>query len=257
MTPHPHPPPPPTPPPPHPHPTPTPTVFDSKRSKIHKAQGKHNNNHLMGVSSRRADRKSSPATDFLSEVGWTVPRDNTVLFSIQWYQNYKIQSIFICCFDVTWRVQLQISETRNVLNVTSSRKIRTLYHVLELPIHGVKHHHTVYPKKYAHGCCFAGLCCGYTLTDFPISTRLTSLALWQSNDCPSASKATLMNMDKYFMWIYHKRLHNHNKAKHNKTVCIFLGIYSMPWWPIMLFLHTASAYTILTQQASLHNAAVW
>ena len=32
------------------------------------------------------------------------------------------------------------------------------------------------------------LCCGYTLTDFPISIRLTSLALWQSNDCPSASK---------------------------------------------------------------------
>ena len=68
------------------------------------------------------------------------------------------------------------------------------------------------------------LCCGYTLTDFPISIRLTSLALWQSNDCPSASKATLMNMDKYFMWIHYERWHNHNKAKHNKTVCIFLGI---------------------------------
>ena len=85
--------------------------------------------------------------------------------------------------------------------------------------------HTVYPKKYAHGFCFAVLCCGYTLTDFPISIRLTSLALWQSNDCPSASKATLTNMDKYFMWIHYERLHNHNKAKHNKTVCIFLGIY--------------------------------
>ena len=34
-----------------------------------------------------------------------------------------------------------------------------------------------------------------------------------------------MNMDKYFMWIHYERLHNHNKAKHNKTVCIFLGIY--------------------------------
>ena len=85
--------------------------------------------------------------------------------------------------------------------------------------------YTVYPKKYAHGFCFAVLCCGYTLTDFPISIRLTSLALWQSNDCPSASKATLMNMDKYFMWSHYERLHNHNKAKHNKTVCIFLGIY--------------------------------
>ena len=89
----------------------------------------------------------------------------------------------------------------------------------------LNHRHTVYPKKYAHGFCFAVLCCGYTLTDFPISIRLTSLALWQSNDCPSASKATLMNMDKYFKWIHYERLHNHNKAKHNKTVCIFLGIY--------------------------------
>ena len=84
---------------------------------------------------------------------------------------------------------------------------------------------TVYPKKYAHSFCFAVLCCGYTLTDFPISIRLTSLALWQSNDCPSASKATLMNMDKYFMWIHYEQLHNHNKAKHKKNVCIFLGIY--------------------------------
>ena len=90
-------------------------------------------------------------------------------------------------------------------------------------------HNTVYPKKYAHGFCFAVLCCGYTLTDFPISIRLTSLALWQSNDCPSASKATLMNMDKYFMWIHYELLLNHTKAKHNKPVCIFLGIYCTYW----------------------------
>ena len=95
---------------------------------------------------------------------------------------------------------------------------------------------TVYPKKYAHGLCFAVLCCGYTLTDFPIFIRLTSLALWQSNNCLSASKATLMNMDTYFMWIHYERLHNHNKAKHNKTVCIFLGIYCMAVcnWPMYL-----------------------
>ena len=96
---------------------------------------------------------------------------------------------------------------------------------------------TVYPKKYAHGFCFAVLCCVYTLTDFPISIRLTSLALWQSNDCPSASKATLMNMDKYFMWIHYERLHNHNKAKHNKTVCIFLGIYcTWHFWRISMLM---------------------
>ena len=82
---------------------------------------------------------------------------------------------------------------------------------------------TVYPNKDARGFCFAVLCCGYTLTDVPISIRLTSLALWQSNDCPSASKATMMNL-----WIHYERLHNHNKVKHNKIVCIFLGIYCMP-----------------------------
>ena len=99
--------------------------------------------------------------------------------------------------------------------------------------------HTVYPKKYAYGFSFVVLCCGYTLTDFPISIRLTSLALWQSNDCPNASKATLMNMDKYFMWIHYERLHNHNKAKHNKTVCIFLGIYCMisTGWHIQILVY--------------------
>ena len=104
--------------------------------------------------------------------------------------------------------------------------------------------YTVYPKKYAHGFCFAVLCCGYTLTDFPTSIRLTSLALWQSNDCPSASKATLMNMDKYFMWIHYERLHNHNKAKHNKTVCIFLGIYCMTrCWELAVLCYTERKVT--------------
>ena len=32
-------------------------------------------------------------------------------------------------------------------------------------------------------------------------------------------------MNKYFMLIHYERLHNHNNAKHNKTVYIFLGIY--------------------------------
>ena len=82
---------------------------------------------------------------------------------------------------------------------------------------------TVYPKKYAHGFGFAVLCCGNTLTDFPIAIRLTSLALRQSNDCPSASKVILMNMDKYFMWIHYERLCKHNKAKHKKTCAYFLG----------------------------------
>ena len=115
---------------------------------------------------------------------------------------------------------------------------------------------TVYPKKYAHGFCFAVLCCGYTLTDFPISIRLTSLALWQSNDCPSASKATLMNMDKYFIWIHYERLHNQNKAKHNKKPCAyFLGytVYEQ------LLLNSGDALYIFFRYVSLTlgNPMIW
>ena len=156
------------------------------------------------------------------------------------------------------------------------------YHVIsDCLIHG--HCSTVYPKKYAHGFCFAVLCCGYTLTDFPISIRLTSLALWQSDDCPSASKATLMNMDKYFMWIHYERFHNHNKAKHNKTVCIFLGIYCKCMQPsywvsvvsileivsmqykklticsILTLLHEISIINILSLSCKYwsHNISIW
>ena len=117
---------------------------------------------------------------------------------------------------------------------------------------------TVYPKKYALGFWFAVLCCSYTLTDFPISIRLTSLALWQSNDCPSASKATLMNMDKYYMWIHYERLHNHNKAKHNKTVCIFLGIYcnQLANPPSSPFVPSAAHSSILYINPSIHYSDV-
>ena len=128
---------------------------------------------------------------------------------------------FLCCLPervVEQRVDWAIILRRHFTHMTAIEWCR-----IRVPSNQI----TVYPKKYAHGFCFAVLCCGYTLTGFPISIRLTSLALWQSNDCPSASKATLMNMDKYFMWIHYERLHNHNKAKHNKTVCIFLGIYCM------------------------------
>ena len=118
--------------------------------------------------------------------------------------------------------------------------------------------HTVYPKKYAHGFCFAVLCCGYTLIDFPISIRLISLALWQSNDCPSASKVTLMNMDKYFMWIHYERLHNHNKAKHSKTVCIFLGytVHVFSAWGIVS-LSSITCVSVGVWKFALHYKKSW
>ena len=99
------------------------------------------------------------------------------------------------------------------------------------------------------------LCCAllWLYIDFPISTRLTSLALWQSNDCPSAGKATLMNMEKYFIWNHYERLHNHNKAKHNKTVCIFLGIYCTC---IMKYYHTLNT-TSPVHQSTIPWIIAW
>ena len=140
---------------------------------------------------------------------------NMWLLNTLWCFNYSVVS---SAKDTHRGNKFWIQYTELVNRALGRKKLNLLGYICNL-------YNTVYPKKYAHGFCFDVLCCGYTLTDFPISIRLTSLALWQSNDCPSASKATLMNMDKYYIWIHYERLHNHNKAKHNKTVCIFLGIY--------------------------------
>ena len=73
-------------------------------------------------------------------------------------------------------------------NIECPTNFTFLQGLLLLPGTCIHFDYTVYPKKYAHGFCFAVLCCGYTLTDFPISIRLTSLALWQTNDCPVPAK---------------------------------------------------------------------
>ena len=91
------------------------------------------------------------------------------------------------------------------------------------------HIYTVYPKKYAHGFCFAVLCCGYTLTEFPISIRLTSLALWQSNDCPK-----MPAKQPWWIWINTscEFIMNDNitttKQSTTKPCAYFLG-YTV-WW---------------------------
>ena len=161
--------------------------------------------------------KISDAMDVESTKWWhSYSSQNTITLWMFFFHN----SIVRCL--QTWYSRWNINMKRYEKNICFSSGLHT---IIRYTISWAPTVCTVYPKKYAHGFCFAVLCCGYTLTDFPITIRLTSLALWQSNDCPSASKATLMNMDKYFMWIHYERLHNHNKAKHNKTVCIFLGIY--------------------------------
>ena len=95
------------------------------------------------------------------------------------------------------------------------------------------------------------LLCFVVVIHWLISQYPSGLLHWHWGN--SASKATLMNMDKYFMWIHYERLRNHNKAKHNKTVCIFLGIYcimrtiSLDWQGIWMPLWW-SAYVLLLSQ---------
>ena len=60
---------------------------------------------------------------------------------------------------------------------------------------------------------------------FPYPSGLLHWHCGNLTIAPVPAKQPSMNMDKYFMWIHYERLHNHNKAKHNKTVCIFVGMY--------------------------------
>ena len=54
---------------------------------------------------------------------------------------------------------------------------------------------TVYPKKYAHGFCFAVLCCGYTLTDLPYPSGLLH---WH---CGNLTIAPVPAKQPWLIWI--------------------------------------------------------
>ena len=54
---------------------------------------------------------------------------------------------------------------------------------------------TVYPKKYAHDFCFAVLCCGYTLTDFPYPSGLLH---WH---CGNLTIAPVPAKQPWWIWI--------------------------------------------------------
>ena len=60
---------------------------------------------------------------------------------------------------------------------------------------------------------------------FPYPSGLLHWHCGNLTIAPVPAKQPWWIWKKYFMWIHYERLHNHNKAKHNKPVCIFLGIY--------------------------------
>ena len=80
---------------------------------------------------------------------------------------------------------------------TSSQfSLHAIYRICQLaaPISGFRPG-TVYPKKYAHGYCFAVLCCGYTLTDFPYPSGLLH---WH---CGSLTIAPVPAKQLWWIWI--------------------------------------------------------
>ena len=66
---------------------------------------------------------------------------------------------------------------------------------------------------------YVELCCDLVPVDFIISSRVTSLALRQWHDYPSASEVTRSNMGNCIVYMHHSKWYNHNTTKHNKNRC--------------------------------------
>ena len=87
---------------------------------------------------------------------------------------------------------------------------------------------TVYPKKYAHGFCFAVLCCGYTLTYFP---NPSGLLHWH---CGNLTVAPVPAKQPWLIWINTSCEFIMNdcitttKQSTTKPCAYFLG-YIVPW----------------------------
>ena len=62
----------------------------------------------------------------------------------------------------------------------------------------------------------------------PISFRVTSLALGQSYDCPSACEATLKNMSKLITWS--QRTDDIVAIKQNTKLCTYLIGHTLSWF---------------------------
>ena len=73
-----------------------------------------------------------------------------------------------------------------------------------------------------------GLCIHFAVVRYwsmtPICSRVTSLSLGQSRDCPSACEVTLQHMGKCISWIHTDWWYKHDETKHYIVMCIFHGI---------------------------------
>ena len=146
-------------------------------------------------------------------------------------------------------------------------KLRKKHNWNDIKFHLMKKNLTVYPKKYAHGFCFAVLCCGYTLTDFPISIRLTSLALpakqpwwiWINtscefimNDCITTTKQRTTKPCAYFLG-YTVSERPHLGAKSFEIQVTFSFHKPAPVFRVDKDMNSNKIYCHLTCQISLIN----
>ena len=90
----------------------------------------------------------------------------------------------LACFnsnDPQFHQQIYLSNTRLLLSLLQPFEPQTEHNMDD-------DSHVSISQEICTWFCVAVLCCGYTLTDFPISTRLTSLALWHLTIAPVPAK---------------------------------------------------------------------
>ena len=103
----------------------------------------------------------------------------------------------------------------DILNCFKSFTSRRVRHIQYIP----RNMHTVF-----------ALLCFFVVIHWLIFPYPSGLLHWHCGNltiAPMPAKQPWWIWINTSMWIHYERLHNHNKAKHNKTVCIFLGIYCM------------------------------
>ena len=109
-------------------------------------------------------------------IPYSCPRYPSSYFAIDYsfIQHYTQQAEYTKL--LLWKTWLSVALCWNNVHNSSNKDFWAEHRIITI-ISLYNHMScTVYPKKHAHGFCFAALCCGYTLTDFPISIRLTDIS---------------------------------------------------------------------------------
>ena len=141
----------------------------------------------------------------------------TAIFDNQYMQNSLY--LLVCYFGL-----VVMTPEIHLLSNINMGFVLILWMLEDVFMTHINKEYKVYHKKYAHGFCFAVLCCGYTLI-FPYPS---GLLYWH---CGNLTIAPVPAKQPWWIWINTScefiinDCITKNKAKHNKTLSIFLGIY--------------------------------